>query len=214
LVLEPLNYPEIVKKHGVTLLKQTRATNMTFAGDINVLARSRDSALSLLDVFQKALDWTRCLKAEPSFGAIGYGKFNGVFQVFDPLLKFGDTNVVIPFLDKAKHDTFRLLGCQFSVDLKVDSIRNFVIQLTKTISQIISNQVFYKKLYPTSGGICVHSLPPSWLKEHIIPEYTRYCKKWFGGARCQNTDLYFSPSGFGFNVPDILSLFHECQLQQ
>jgi hypothetical protein len=47
-----------------------------------------------------------------------------------------------------------------------------------------------------------------------IPEYIRYCKKWFGGARCQNADLYFSPSGFGFNVPDILSLFHECQLQQ
>jgi hypothetical protein len=47
-----------------------------------------------------------------------------------------------------------------------------------------------------------------------IPEYIRYCKKWFGGARCQNADLYFSPSGFGFNVPDILSLFHEYQLQQ
>jgi hypothetical protein len=31
---------------------------MAFADDINILARSRDSALSLLDVFQKALDWT------------------------------------------------------------------------------------------------------------------------------------------------------------
>ncbi len=53
-----LNYPEIVKKYGVTLFKQTRATNMAFADDINILARSRDSALSLLAIFQKALDWT------------------------------------------------------------------------------------------------------------------------------------------------------------
>ncbi len=166
----------------------------------------------------------RCLKAEPSkFGAIGYGKVNGVFQVFDPLLKFGDTNVVIPFLDKAKQDTFRLLGRQFSVDLKVDSVRNFVkdkiFGILSTIDKDDIPNHFKANLLQKAVSyfrwhLSVHSLPPSWLKEHIIPEYTRYCKKWFGGARCQNTDLYFSPSGFGFNVPDMLSLFHECQLQQ
>ncbi|MFO0004431.1 MAG: hypothetical protein ACK559_25215, partial [bacterium] len=62
--------------------------------------------------------------------------------------------------------------------------------------------------------LMVHFIPPSWLKEHVMPGYIRYCKKWFGGAKCQNTDIYFSSLGFGFNIPDLLSLNEECQVQR
>jgi hypothetical protein len=54
LILEPLNCPEIDKKYGVTLFKQARAPNMAFADDINILARSRDSALSLLAILSES----------------------------------------------------------------------------------------------------------------------------------------------------------------
>jgi hypothetical protein len=128
-----------------------------------------------LPFFQKALDWTRCLKAEPSkFGVIGYGKVNGVFQVLDPLLKLGDTNVVIPFLDKAKQDTFRLLGRQFSVDLKVDSIRTFVKdKIFGILSTIDSDSIpnhfkaslLQKAVSYFRWHLSVYSLPPSWLNE-------------------------------------------------
>ncbi len=80
MILEQLNYYDIVKKHGITLFKQKRITNMAFADDINILGRSVENPKSLLLIFQNALAWTRCLKAKPSkFGAIGYG--NAIVKV-------------------------------------------------------------------------------------------------------------------------------------
>jgi hypothetical protein len=222
MILEPLNYPHIVKQHGITLFKQTRTTNMAFADDINILGRSIESTTSLLKIFQNALDWTRCLKAEPSkFGAIAYGKVNGIFQTFDPLLQFGDYK--IPFLDKAVQDKFRLLGRQFSTDLNNDSIRFFVKDKIFEILSFIDKDslpshlklsILHKAVAYFRWHLTVHFIPSSWLKEHVMPEYIRYCKKWFGGAKCQNTDLYFSSLGFGFNIPDLICLNEECQIQR
>jgi hypothetical protein len=73
-------------------------------------------------------------------------------KVFDPLLTFGDTDTSIPFLDKTKQDSFRLLARQFSTDLKGDSIRDYPPSI-KTLSQINSRQKFYKKQSHILNGI-------------------------------------------------------------
>ena len=66
LILEPLSNKDVVKEHGITLSGTTRITNCAFADDVNLLARNVSSAQELLYIFEKALSWTRCLKAAPS----------------------------------------------------------------------------------------------------------------------------------------------------
>lgn len=171
LILEPLSDKNVVKDHGITLSGSTRITNCAFADDANLIARSVSSAQELLNIFEKALSWTRCLKGAPSkFACIGYGKCNETkeFSQYDPKLTY--QGVLIPFLGADK-TTFRVLGKQFSVGLDVTVVREYVRDkvfeiLDKIDKDIIAPHlkldILEKCISYLRWNFMVHPMPPSW----------------------------------------------------
>jgi hypothetical protein len=224
LVLEPLSDPKTVQDHGVTLTKEIRVTNCAFADDVNLMARSVSSAQVLLKIFDKALSWTRCLKPAPmKFASIAYGKMESTnqFSAYNPKLNF--RGIEIPFLGENNCLQFRILGRQFAVNIKDSPIRDFVkTQILSILDKIdkdviapnIKLEILKKSISYFRWHLLVHPIPPSWIEEHIKPKYVAFIKKWTGGRRCQNTDLYFARTGLGLGLPDIVTLAKECQIQR
>ncbi|KAL0225040.1 hypothetical protein RCL1_002952 [Eukaryota sp. TZLM3-RCL] len=63
LILEPIHNKKLVAENGVTLFKNVRTTCIAFAEDVSILGRSTRSLQTLLSVFQRGVDWTKCLCA-------------------------------------------------------------------------------------------------------------------------------------------------------
>jgi len=116
---------------------------------------------------------------------------------------------------------FRVLGKQFSVGLNVDDVREYVRDgvfdiLDKIDKDIISPHLKLDILEKCTSyfrwNFMVHPMPPSWINQHIRPKYVEFIKKWVGGRKCQNTDLYFARKGIGLGLTDITELANECQV--
>jgi len=61
-LLQILNKSENSKNHGILPGKNLqKITNMAYADDVNILARSNVDAQSLLSQFCSYLEWTKCL---------------------------------------------------------------------------------------------------------------------------------------------------------
>ncbi|KAL0217551.1 hypothetical protein RCL1_008132 [Eukaryota sp. TZLM3-RCL] len=100
----------IVRKHGGLISKGRRCSNIAFADEINILAKSESSAAALLHVFKTGIECYQCLTtAVEKFGCIGYRKLERLVDTFTPKLYYDE--VEIPSLsNEAKR--FRLLGQQ------------------------------------------------------------------------------------------------------
>jgi hypothetical protein len=97
---------------GVPLFPASRAsriinwiTNLAFSDDVNILARSRETALKQLKVFNEFLQWSGMKGAFHKFEAVGYRKVKGKIEVFDPLLSFNGEAIKYAF----EEEKFKLL---------------------------------------------------------------------------------------------------------
>ena len=211
---------EIAEKHGAIILRKSgllryiRRSGFSFADDVDILAKNSSSAQSLVNIFEKAISWSKCFVAAPhKFGTIGFrGCKGGKLMIFDPAIKYG--SLAITCLNSQDDKLYRILGRRFSTSDDQDDIKDFVASEVVSFLDKIDNDILaapsklrmYRlgfQAYMTWSFSC-NEIDPIWMRDTLRPTISSYLIKWSGlPKRGANHDiLYLRHPHRGLKLPD------------